>query len=293
MGVVVGLTGSHKPEALYVHLALIPSMQGALFAVAQLTCGLLPVAALAAEWDEAELYGPGPTALPNLEGTWREGAAGEVFALRSDKQRPMNTTYLRECAGGAECGSCRQQAVHDYDTRELQGIRIDCGAAGTGTVQSETSVVMVDGQEWVRRDTAVPQKFVEVPHAAVGCASQSSCITDGGGCTSVPGQQGVAQCYWVGPDAAKAGCSSWAQCLSFWCGAQPAIAPGSNSSWCWARDSAHPLTGPAWQGATAYIKSSAETIHTVHMVYMNHVSSVFSSRVSMHSLASHACRLPF
>jgi hypothetical protein len=256
-----------------------------------LPAAAVAVAALAAEWDEVELYGPMPTALPNLEGTWLVGAAGEVFSLRSDKQRPMNTTYRRECGSGAACGSCRQQAVHDYDSRELQGIRIDCGAAGSGTVKSEASVVMADGQQWVRRDTAVPQKFVEIPHAAIGCASPSRCIAGGGGCTTVPGQQGVAQCYWVGADAAKEGCGSWAECLGFWCGAQPAVAPGSNSSWCWARDSAHPLGGPSWQGATAYIKSSAEKIHTVHMVYMNHVSSLFSSHLPMQSLAPHVHHL--
>lgn len=230
--------------------------------------------AAAAEWDEAKLYGPGPTALPNLEGTWA-GADGEAFALRADPQRPLNTTFLRECAGGAPCGSCRQQAVHDYDTRELQRISLDCGAAGTGTVQSESSVVMADGQRWERRDTALPQKYVEVPHAAIGCASMSSCITGGGGCTTVPYPgSGVKQCYWVGADAAKAGCGSWAECLGFWCGAQ--TVPGSNSSWCWARDSTIPLTDPAWKDGTAYIKSSAEKIHTVHMVYMNHVSSFLS-----------------
>ena len=240
--------------------------------------------AAAAEWDEAKLYGPGPTALPNLEGTWA-GADGEAFALRSDPQRPLNTTYLRECAGGAPCGSCRQQAVHDYDTRELRRISLDCGAAGTGTVQSESSVVMADGQRWERRDTALPQKYVEVPHAAIGCASMSSCITGGGGCTTVPYPgTGVKQCYWVGADAAKAGCGSWAECLGFWCGAQ--VVPGSNSSWCWARDSTIPLTDPAWKDGTAYIKSSAEKIHTVHMVYMNHVSS-FSSHLPGALLRAH------
>ena len=45
---------------------------------------------------------------------------------------------------------------------------------------------------------------------------------------------------------------------------------GSNSSWCWARHGTATLTSPAWKGATSYIKSSAQKIHTVHMVYMNH-----------------------
>ena len=236
-------------------------------------CGLLPE--LRPEWSEAKLYGPGPIALPNLEGAW--AADGEGFALRSDRQRPTNSTYLRECAGGVACGSCRQQAVRDYATRELQRIVLDCGAAGTGTVQSETSVVMAGEQQWVRRDTAVPQKFVEIPHAAIGCANPTSCINDGGGCTSIHvASGGGKQCYWVGVDAAKEGCSAWDECLGFWCGAQE---PGLDPSWCWARHSTTPLAGPAWQGATAYIKSSAEKIHTVHMVYMNHVSFSFHSRV--------------